>query len=151
MLYLYRRREYQDFDREHVRFSESPDGFSNRWGTYHWREPPTERKYALTLELCKWRVSDSQQMCLSPAESTDPLECESTQGTHCPSSPTWEGRDGAGGNALFPSRNRRGKCLCARQKTHTSSGLGMESFQITVSRRCLKIARSFRKQDICAN
>lgn len=119
MLYLYRRREYEDFDREpkQVMFSKSPDGFSNRWGTCPWREPPSEMKYALTLELCKWAVSDSQQMCLWPGESPDPLQCGSIQGSHCPSSPTWEGRDGAGGNALFPSRNGREMSLCQTKDT----------------------------------
>lgn len=87
-------------------------------------------------------------MCLGPVDPTDPLVCESIQGSHCPSAPTW---DGAGGNALFPSKNGKEKCLCVRQKTHASSGLGMESSVITLSKRCIKIARSFRKQDICAN
>lgn len=153
LLYPCGRREYQDFDREpkHSRFSKSPDGFSNRWGSCPWRELPSEMKYALTFELCEWALSDSQQMCLSLVESTDPLECESIQESHCPSAPTWEGRDGAGGNALFPPKNGREKCLCVRQKTRSSSGLGMESFVVTLSKRCLKIAGSFRKQDICAN
>lgn len=136
---------------KHSRFSQSPDGFSNRWGSCPWRELPSEMKYALTFELCEWALSDSQQMCLSLVESTDPLECESIQESHCPSAPTWEGRDGAGGNALFPPKNGREKCLCVRQKTRSSSGLGMESFVVTLSKRCLKIAGSFRKQDICAN
>lgn len=151
--YPYGRREYQNFDREpkHARLK-SPDGFSSRWETCPWRELPSEMKSALTFELCKWALSGSQQMCFSPVESTDPLECESIQGSHCPSAPTWEGRDGAGGNALFPPKNGREKCLCVRQKScRSSSGLGMESFIVALSKRCLKIAGSFRKQDICAN
>lgn len=56
-----------EFDGEpkYSNLSKSPDTFSNRWGTCHWRGLPSEMKYALTLELCKWGLSDGQQMCFS--------------------------------------------------------------------------------------
>ncbi|KAJ7404945.1 hypothetical protein WISP_142687 [Willisornis vidua] len=50
-------------------------------GSYVWvgalplEELPSEMRYTLTHELCKWGLSDSQQMCFSQMESTEPLEC----------------------------------------------------------------------------